>query len=165
MREMPLELNLISCSRCFLVALLSACACFNASASDPAVVPSVRKEVQSIDKQVPHWKTVSQDESCEGDGCSDSTVYLDSEGRIRKLVTEIDGTGAVNSKDRCHTELTYYFGDQEQALFCFTRSQCNLESATPHQQDDEGRYYFQDGKLMAWKKNDAWIVSNDPKWL
>jgi hypothetical protein len=155
--------------RCCWTAGLLAIVCLNVNAAEPPEVPTIRKECNAIDKEATHWRTTGTDESCEGESCSDTELYVDAGGTIRKIEVQIEGGGPVNSKDHFRTESAYYFDNQGRILFRFVMSRTFLEAVTPHEQrseeqHSEDRYYFRNGFLVAWKRNDQWIGSNDPRW-
>jgi len=132
--------------------------------AEPSNVPVIRQEVHVIDKQVSKWKSVNTEETCEGEGCSSSTFYLDPQGKVRKIELEMNGSGPANSRDHFETTLTYYYDHQEQAIFCFSDNHSHFESATPHDQQFKNRYYFRNGQLVAWKRNDTWMSATDALW-
>jgi hypothetical protein len=144
-----------------LVAILCVSSDGFAQQNEPPGVLAIRKIVHEMDAAASKWKTIGTDDACEGDGCSNTTVWLDSDQRVRKIVTSgSGGPAASNEWGKSHTES--YYDPNGNLIFRYSRGE-NFKGQQRVLQH-EGRIYLKDRNLMAWKSDDQWHDNSDPLW-
>jgi len=134
--------------------------CF-ANSGEPAAVLPIRKIVHQMDNSLSKWQMRVTDDSCEGDGCSKSTVWLDPDNKIRKIVRSGSGGPATsNESDKQYSEA--YYDPAGLLIFEFLRGEHykGQELISSH----EERFYVRSKKLLAWKSGNRWVDESDPYW-
>jgi len=116
-----------------------------AQTSEPAAVKQIRSFVQAINRSLSTFKEVVTDEGCEGDGCGKSTVWLDPQNRIRKIVRTASGGPADGSSSGDQLNESYY-DHQGMLIFEFSRNKTTRNGQTSLKEE---RYYVQSKKLIA----------------